>query len=169
MTRAALTRRVARLDRVERMRAIAHRQTLVAAAEAEATLAQLVALVARTKALAAGYADRTDATDGATLIEQGRFRAGLAAMAEATRGDQRRAQHLADHRAADVREADRRREAVRERKARTITTLTRLTAQAAVPLGGTRRAPDAPPGDGAAGDGSAPTTPAHPVANWHEN
>lgn len=69
--------KVARLRRIERLRIIEHRQTIGEAALAEAALAGAGALAKRTALLAAGYAGRVDAGDGAALARFQRFAAGL--------------------------------------------------------------------------------------------
>ena len=60
-------RRLARLKRLETVRAVAKQAAAAQAAEAEGTLAQLLALAERTGRLAADYAARTAPEDGDAL------------------------------------------------------------------------------------------------------
>lgn len=131
-------RRLARLTRLERLRAIAHRQAMVAAGQAEGTLAQLQNLAARTDDLARTYAARTDADDGAALAHQGAFRAGLERIARSTAGEIDTARRIADTRAAEAAAAQRRRDAVSERVATQARAIARAHAAADTPLGARR-------------------------------
>ena len=80
---------------------------MVAAGQAEGTLAQLQNLAARTDDLARTYAARTDADDGAALAHQGAFRAGLERIARSTAGEIDTARRIADTRAAEAAAAHR--------------------------------------------------------------
>lgn len=107
--------RLKRLQRLERVRAIAKQTAAVAAAEAEGTLAQLQALAQRTGRLAADYAGRSDADDGLALQQLTRFVGGLQGISAATLGDAEQARDLADRMLAELAAAERRRAAVEHR------------------------------------------------------
>lgn len=104
-----------RLKRLERVRAIARETAAIEAAEAEGTLARLLALAGRTTDLADSYAGRADAHDAFELQQLLRFAQGLDQVARATRADSARAQELADRRQAELATAERRRAVVEER------------------------------------------------------
>lgn len=108
-------KRLMRLHRLERVRAIAKQAAATAAAEAEGTLAQLQALAARTDSLANDYAGRNDARDGMSLQQIGRFAGGLRGISESTLVDAGRAKTIADSRQLELAAAERRRAAVEER------------------------------------------------------
>ncbi|MBU6265993.1 MAG: hypothetical protein KGN34_00545 [Sphingomonadales bacterium] len=108
-------RKLARLQRLERVRAIAKQTAATEAARAESTLAQLQALATRTGALAADYALRSDARDGADLLRLTRFRSGLQGVRDRTLADAARAQNVADVRQAELAQAERSRAAVEDR------------------------------------------------------
>jgi hypothetical protein len=112
---AADPKRLHRLQRLERVRAIAKQTAANAAAEAEGTLAQLKALAARTGSLAADYAGRDDALDGMSLQQIGRFAGGLQGITQTTLADAARAKAIADSRQLELAAAERRRAAVEER------------------------------------------------------
>ncbi|MDB5726391.1 MAG: hypothetical protein JWQ16_3145 [Novosphingobium sp.] len=112
---AADAKRLVRLQRLERVRAIAKQTAATAAAEAEGTLAQLRGLAERTSTLAAGYAGRSDARDGMSLQQIGRFAGGLQGISETTHADALRAKSIADNRQVELASAVRRRAAVEER------------------------------------------------------
>jgi hypothetical protein len=128
--------RLARLYRLERVRAIARQTAATAAAEAEGTLAQLEALAARTGRLAADYAARSDARDGMALQQLGRFSDGLQGISASTIADALRARTVADTRQAELASAERRRAAVEERATREAQG---IAARAQQPALGTRR------------------------------
>lgn len=111
-------KRMKRLHRLERVRAIAKQAAVTAAAEAESTLAQLQALAQRTGRLAADYEGRCDAADGVALQQLIRFVGGLQGISAATRGDAEQARELADRMQAELATAERRRAAVEQRTAR---------------------------------------------------
>ncbi len=104
-----------RLRRLERLRSIARQTALTEAARAEATLAQVASLEARTAALIDAYRLRRDATTGAELQQAKGFVAGLTRIADSTAADLVRAREAADARAAEAAEAERRRVAVDDR------------------------------------------------------
>ena len=104
-----------RLRRLERLRSIARQTALTEAARAEATLAQVASLEARTAALIDAYRLRRDATIGAELQQAKGFVAGLTRIADSTAADLVRAREAADARAAEAAEAERRRVAVDDR------------------------------------------------------
>jgi hypothetical protein len=108
-------KRLMRLHRLERVRAIAKQAAATAAAEAEGTLAQLQALAARTGSLADDYAGRNDARDGMSLRQLGSFAGGLRGISQSTQADALRAKSIADSRQQELAAAERRRAAVEER------------------------------------------------------
>lgn len=72
--------KIARLRRIERLRGIEHRISIAEAARAETALAGAGALATRTARLAAGYAGRAEAENGAALARYQSFTAGLASL-----------------------------------------------------------------------------------------
>lgn len=115
--------RLLRLQRLERVRAIAKQTAAQEAAAAEGTLAQLEALAERTRRLAADYAARIEARDGAALQQLGRFAGGLQAIYANTASDAAQARRIADGKMAELAVAERRRSIVEEhatKKARSI-------------------------------------------------
>ncbi|MYL97513.1 hypothetical protein GR702_06970 [Novosphingobium sp. FGD1] len=108
-------KKLARLNRLEKLRAIAKQTAATEAAQAESTLAQLRSLSDRTRNLAAGYAARRDAADGAALHHNSRFVGGLQSLSRTTDGDALRAQAIADAKQQALVEAERRRAAIEER------------------------------------------------------
>lgn len=104
-----------RLRRLERLRGIARQTALAEAARAEATLAQVANLEARTAALIEAYRLRRDAHTGEDLRQSKQFVAGLTRIADSTAADLVRARAAADARAAEAAEAERRRAAVEDR------------------------------------------------------
>jgi len=131
-------KKLARLQRLERLRDIVRRQALAEAGRAEGTLAQLSALVERTQAMQGHYAGRQDASDGHALVHQYRFVEGLGRVADGTRADAERARTTADARNAEAAQAERRRAAVEERATAYQRGMARR--QAAQPVGSSRRA-----------------------------
>lgn len=107
--------RLARLHRLEKVRAIAKQAAAAEAAQAEGTLSQLLALAKRTGQLVDDYAARRDMTDGSTLRGMIAFREGLAGVSRSTLADAARAQTLADAKLRNLSEAERRRQAVEDR------------------------------------------------------
>ncbi|KHK93492.1 hypothetical protein [Novosphingobium malaysiense] len=108
-------KRLGRLKRLEKIRSIAKQTAAVEAAQAESTLTQLRALSDRTRRMAADYANRREADDGAALRQVGRFVSGLQAISRTTDGDALRAQSIADAKQRELAEAERRRAAIEER------------------------------------------------------
>lgn len=109
--------RLARLRRLEKVRALAKQTAAREAAAAEGTLAQLQALSERTGAMAAHYAARRESQDGASLRQLGHFVQGLASLSQTTQGDATRARAIADAKLRLLAEAERRRAATEERAA----------------------------------------------------
>lgn len=107
--------RLKRLQRLERVRAIARQTAAAQSAEAEGTLAQLRALAERTQDMAQAYRRRTGPGSGHDMRQVADFVAGLSAIETATRGDAERARALADHRQLELAAAERRRAAAEER------------------------------------------------------
>lgn len=108
-------KRLERLRRLEKVRAIARQSAALEAAQAESTLKQLHALSDRTRSLAESYGARRGARDGAALGQLGRFVTGLQAIAQSTAGDALRARSIADAKQQQLAEAERRRAASQER------------------------------------------------------
>lgn len=108
--------RLARLRRLERVRALAKDQAARDAAEAEGTLAKLDALVTRTRAMAADYHGARP-VDGLALRQIGQFVSGLEGIAQATAGNADQARALADRKQDDLAQAERRRAVVEDRLA----------------------------------------------------
>ena len=107
--------RLSRLHRLERVRAIAKHAAAVEAAQAEGTLAQLIALSDRVTLLATDYATRDDAPDALALQHLVRFAEGLRTVSQTTRSDAGQARTVADRKQSDLAQAERRRAAVEER------------------------------------------------------
>lgn len=112
---AAERARLHRLQRLERVRAIARHQAAREAAQAEGTLAQLEALAERTRRMAEEYRGRTAQTDGLELRQLGQFVSGLSGISTTTRGDAAQARELADRKQQELALAERRRAAVEDR------------------------------------------------------
>lgn len=110
--------RLGRLQRLERVRTITKQVAALEAAQAEGTLAQLVALADRVTSLATDYATRDDAPDALALQQLVRFARGLRQVSQTTRGDVGQARTVADRKQGELAEAERRRGAVEERAAR---------------------------------------------------
>ena len=130
-------RRLARLRRLERVRAIARQAAATAAAEAEGTLAQFEALAARTGRLAACYDVCSNVSDGLALRQLASFGEGLRGINSSTLGDAARARGIADERQGELALAERRRAAVEERAFRTARD---IAARGQEPALGARRA-----------------------------
>lgn len=107
--------RLLRLNRLEKIRAIAKQTAAREAAEAESTLSQLRALTDRTGRLAADYASRRGSQDGAALRHLSGFVEGLGKLTRTTHADAQRAEAIADAKLRLLGEAERRRAAVEER------------------------------------------------------
>lgn len=107
--------RLVRLQRLERVRAIARQAAASEAAQAEGALAQLEALAERTRLLAADYAGRNEALDGAALRQLLGFAGSLQGISASTASNAVQARQLADAKLATLAEAERRRAAVETR------------------------------------------------------
>lgn len=130
-------KRLVRLQRLERVRAMAKQTAASAAAEAESTLSQLEALAARTGSLVNDYAGRSDAVDGHSLHQFGRFVEGLRGITNSTLADAARARTIADTRQIELAAAERRRAAVEERAVREARD---IAARKQMPVLGSRKA-----------------------------
>jgi len=108
-------RRLNRLRRLERVRAIAKQQLAAETAQAESALSQLRALTDRTRGLVGDYAARHDALDGYDLRQTGRFAAGLCKIVTSAGFEASTAQDRADRKMAELAVAERRRSAVEQR------------------------------------------------------
>ena len=117
--------RIARLHRLERVRAIARQSALVEAAHAEGTLAQLAGLAERTRLLAADYARRDDSASAADLAAVLRFAGGMQGITRNASAEADSARSIADRKAREVAEAERRRAAVEDRAIRETRALAR--------------------------------------------
>lgn len=129
-------KRLGRLTRLERVRAIAKQAAATAAADAESTLAQLERLATRTGQMVDDYGTRRDAGDGLALRQLARFVDGLQGIATSTTADARRARGIADARQAELAAAERRRAAVEDRIERQEKA---IAGKAQLPPLGTRR------------------------------
>ena len=107
--------RLRRLNRLERVCALAKQDALRAAAEAEGQLAQLKALAERTAQIAEDYRARRDCQTGADLRRLATFVDGIAAIGTATTRDAITARGLADQRQQDLARAERSRAAAEDR------------------------------------------------------
>ena len=123
--------RVARLRRVERVRAIEKQLLTGHAAEAERMLAQLGLLASRTERIADDYAVRTDAHDAASLRRLRGFAVGLQSISADTAVRAESARVRADGLAVELAEAERRHGAISERADRGAAALERRTSQRA--------------------------------------
>jgi hypothetical protein len=121
--------RLLRLQRLERLRAYAMQAAALESAQAESTLAQLDALASRTNRLAADYARRSGASDGAALQQVARFASGLLGISASTLLDADRARHTADARRTALHEAERRRAAAQDRAEAQARSLGKVEAQ----------------------------------------
>jgi len=127
--------RLARLKRLEKLRAIARQSALADAAGAEAALARLTQLATRTATLIDGYGARSDAACGDDLARQRIYLGELHRMATRTDADVVRARDHADVRAAQAAAAERSRAAVEGRAHAAQARITRAQSAASVPLG----------------------------------
>ena len=118
-------KRIARLRKLERLRAIARQSALVEAARAEGTLSQLAALADRTSLLAAEYARRDDATSAGELAGVLRFAGGMQGLTRSAAAEATGARGHADRKAGEIAEAERRRAAVGDRVTREARALAR--------------------------------------------
>ena len=113
-------RKLARLLRLERVRAIAKQGAAANAAAAESTLSRRTELALRTRDLAGDYNARQDIDSGADLARMGHFARGLHTILASTEADVTRARAVADRRLSQLAAAERARAAVDERAARTV-------------------------------------------------
>lgn len=130
--------RIARLRRLERVRAIARQTALAEAARAEGTLAQLAGLAERTGLLASEYARRDDSATAAELAAVLRFASGMRAITRNAGAEAETARGVADLKAREVAEAERRRAAVEDRAVRETGALARKE-YASTPNSGARK------------------------------
>ena len=131
--------RLARLQRLERIRDVARRTALAEAGKAEGTLAQLEALGHRTRTLVSDYTARADATDAGSLQQLHKFVRGLERIASGNDRDVARARTIADARATEAAEAERRRAAVQERAEDQAKRIARLQQSSAALTAAARR------------------------------
>ena len=129
--------RLRRLQRLERVRAIAKQAVAVEAARAEGTLAQLEALIERTRAISEQYRGRTHFADGLELRQTGHFISGLDAITRTTGDDALRAKALADRKQIELAQAERSRAAVEDRA---VAQEKAIAARATPPVLGSRKA-----------------------------
>ena len=127
--------RLGRLQRLEKLRAIARHNALAEAGRAETRLTNLETLQQRTNALITGYALRTDAQCGADLVRQRIYLGELQRMVERNDSDVARARDQADARAAEAAAAERSRAAVETRAEATAQVIARGHNAATQPLG----------------------------------
>ena len=134
------TRKLARLLRLERVRAITRQTAAADAAAAETTLSHLHDLAGRTRDLASDYASRRDIHTGADLARLGQFSQGLHTILASTQADVSRARAVADRRLALLASAERARVAAEDRATRTAQAIvTRAQSDAAPPAMPQRR------------------------------
>jgi hypothetical protein len=117
--------RLVRLNRLERIRAIAKQGAALEAAQAESTLSKLQALADRTAQLAGDYAGHGGASDGWALRQWRTFSGSLQRVHESTLSDAARARDLADSKMIELARAERRRAAVEERAGRQASDIAR--------------------------------------------
>ena len=119
--------RLKRLQRLEKVRAIAKQAAAVESARAESTLAQLEALAMRTRRMTDEYRARTDFRDGLELRQLGQFVSGLNAITATTSGDALNARALADRKQLELAQAEHSRAAVEDRAKAGAAALARRT------------------------------------------
>lgn len=108
-------RRLDRLKRLERIRAVAKQQIAAESAQAEETLAQLNQLIERTQSLVSDYAKQGDVIDGYELTQATKFAAGLCHVVSSTQEEAVQAQAIADGKMSELAAAERSRAAVEKR------------------------------------------------------
>lgn len=108
-------KKLKRLQKLEKLRAIAKRNAAAETARAEGTLAQLQTLAGRSRSMADSYRDRQPPANGAELRDFRRFTEGLRALVRTTETDAAKAQEVADRKLTELADAERRRSAVEER------------------------------------------------------
>lgn len=117
--------RLARLRKLEKVRAIARQTALAEAALAEGALTHMAALAQRTRLLADHYARRDDAATAADLARSLTFAGGMQTIIRTAETQADNARNAADLRARAVAEAERRRAAVQDRADRAARDLAR--------------------------------------------
>lgn len=130
-------RRLARLQRLERVRDIAKQALLAESAQAEQTLGQLESLAGKSRALASEYVAHDATLDGLALIQMLRFGEGLRGVSRRADDDAERARTIADRKSRELAEAERRRAAVESR----VNAAVRGLARDAASVGATLTAP----------------------------
>lgn len=108
-------RKLTRLRRLEKIRALAKQQAAQQAAEAEGALSHLRRLESRTRAMADAYRDPAALADGQALRQHVLFTHGLAGIGAATSRDALAAQAAADALQQELALAERRRATVEDR------------------------------------------------------
>ena len=108
-------RKLARLQRLARIREVARHQAATRAAEAEDVFARVVALDGQTNALARRYEARSHCRDAQSLRQLDAFVSGLRAMSAETARQIETARSDADARQADLASAERRKSVVEDR------------------------------------------------------
>lgn len=108
-------RKLARLQRLARVREVARREAASRAAEAEDVFARIVALDGQTHALARRYEVRGECRDADSLRQLDSFVSGLRAISAETARQIETARSDADARQADLASADRRKSVVEDR------------------------------------------------------
>lgn len=108
-------KRLERLRKLEKVRAMARHAAAIEAAQAEASLRKLNALSERTRDMAGSYRDSAGPQDGAALAGKLHFVAGLHGIAQKTASDALAAGRLADQRQTQLANAERRRAAIADR------------------------------------------------------
>ncbi|MCB2049257.1 MAG: hypothetical protein KDE32_13685 [Novosphingobium sp.] len=111
----AQQRKLARLQRLARIRDVARHEAATRAAEAEDVFARIVALDGQTNALARRYEVRGECHDAQSLRQLDAFVSGLRALGTETARQIETARHDADARQVDLAEAERRRTVVEDR------------------------------------------------------
>jgi hypothetical protein len=126
-------RRLARLGRLERIRAVTRHEAARRSAEAESVFARMDALARRSQQLAQDYAARGDALQASDLAQLRRFQAELVRLGHATARQAGQAQVIADRTRQDLARAERQREQVADRLENSRRTLRALREKAANP------------------------------------
>jgi hypothetical protein len=123
-------RKLIRLRRLERVRAIARQHAAAEAAAAETALDRIEGLALRTRQLRDACIESGQPADGFALVQRARFLAGLGGIEAATDRDARAARSRADQLQQELARAERRRAAVEERAERTRRELERRRSEA---------------------------------------
>ncbi len=108
-------RKLARLQRLERIRSIAKHDAAQRSAQAEDVFARIVALDQQTHALARRYETRAECRDADSLRQLGGFVSALRSMGHETARQIETARSDADARQLELAQAERRRAAVDDR------------------------------------------------------